>query len=599
MIKRRKSIQNKLLFSFITFSISLSILLIACSYIISSRFVKQRMKEAISLTVDSLAASIDSDFKELQQLCDYLYVNDDLKEAIENDSPTSGDYFKLRSKAYQSIETYTFSHSRDNINYITILGENGYSLVYAINKADIYIDANMSFSYDSIIEENDFTSHHTVWGAIETDTFYPANKNTVEVTHIPLYRVLKNKNYSKDIGIICLSINPRLFYDRIEQYNISTYGEECSVLILDNKKQILNQEAHPLSTLEIHKIFTSVDSETRFCQPLNNSYVYYVKDISNDWTILCAIPETTLLKGNEYLTTLSLICFPICVMLCAFIHYYIFRRIFKPIRDYEKTLNQIANGQASLRIDINSDDEIGMLGTNINHMLNQIEALNTENLNNQLKLRDAFYQEKLAQINPHFLYNTLNSIRWMAMISQNMSIKRAIDSLWLISKYNMDSSNTYFVKLKDEIEIVKEYIYLQKLRYANKFSIEWNYSEHILDFPCPKLLLQPIIENAIVHGAYPTPDETMIIISCYMENDHLILNVYDDGCGMKEDVRIMLLNYQKGIFSKGSGFKNVLERLYYLYQDKFILDIQSQPEEYTNILIKLPVAHHLDDSDKL
>lgn len=182
------------------------------------------------------------------------------------------------------------------------------------------------------------------------------------------------------------------------------------------------------------------------------------------------------------------------------------------------------------------------------------------------------------------------------MISENMSIKRAIDSLWLISKYNMDSKSTYFVTLKDEIEIVKEYIYLQKLRYANKFTIEWNYSEHILECPCPKLLLQPIVENAIVHGAYPSDAETIIIISCYLENDYLVLNVYDDGCGMNADIRTMLLNYQKGIFSKGSGFKNVLERLYYLYQDHFILDIQSEPGEYTNILIKLPVTHSINES---
>lgn len=370
---------------------------------------------------------------------------------------------------------------------------------------------------------------------------------------------------------------------------MSAYGQECSIIVLDNKNQVLNPDACNLDENEIERIITS-SLESSFIELPDSKHTYYVKPVNDGWNLLCAIPEPALLKDNPFVTVLSLICIPLCILLCSLLHYYIVRHIFLPIHTYGKTLKEIASGHSSLRIHPITYDEIGILGEDINHMLDKIEQLNQDNLNIQLKLHDAFYQERLTQINPHFLYNTLNSIRWMAMMSNNISIKQAIESLWKISRYNMDSKNTYFVTLKEEIDIVKEYVYLQKLRYANKFTLDWNYSQSILDYPCPKLFLQPIVENAIIHGAYAKSDTTNIIIDFYLEDNFLVFHIFDDGCGMTEEVRQQLLDFKKGKFSPGSGLKNVLERLYYLYQNNYILDIQSTMNEFTSILIKLPLS---------
>ena len=137
-------------------------------------------------------------------------------------------------------------------------------------------------------------------------------------------------------------------------------------------------------------------------------------------------------------------------------------------------------------------------------------------------MRDAIHRACQAQINPHFIYNTLNSIRWLAVMINADSITKAIDAFWQIAKYNTNSKKDYFSTIEKEVEIVKKYVYLQKLSYVNKFDVQWDISDEALKCTCIKFILQPLVENAIIHGAFPRNEECLIYISAYCENDQLV-----------------------------------------------------------------------------
>jgi two-component system sensor histidine kinase YesM len=588
----QKSVQKKLFFSFLALTLMLSFLVGLFSYVLSFNLVKKRITESFSITLDYIRSGIAAKMQRIYHLSDFIFINQTLKDAIQNGGTTTPEAWKLNHAAAETIKQYAISQFYDDINRIAIIGFNGYKLSYNIDYAD-FVDDGLSKYYSKWIKRAKIANGQCVWGGLIARSLNPFNQNSPTIRETLLFRTIKNNNYTANIGMVCIYLNSRFFLNEIQHYyeTYPGYAKQCKVLIIDNYDRVINNDDCFMKHKELTAVLNSKSALTKTGYTISSrKCLAFIKQISGGWRIIGLVPTAFFTAKNSYLFYMSLVAFVLSILVCGLIWFYVSSDIFKPIHTIGETMKRIEKGESALRIQVTTQDEIGQLGQNLNSMLERLDTLNKENLDKELKMLDAMHRARQAQINPHFIYNTLNSIRWLAVMIKAESIKKAIDAFWSIAKYNTNSSNEYFSSVRREIAIVRQYIHLQKISYVNKFEVQWDITPEVLDCECLKFFLQPLVENAIIHGAFPQDEPCAVYISAYSEGEQLVFNIYDNGAGMDEATLRQLQAQADGAALSGHvGLLNLFERFRYAYQDAYSIDISSSLGEFTNIMIKTPL----------
>ena len=229
-------------------------------------------------------------------------------------------------------------------------------------------------------------------------------------------------------------------------------------------------------------------------------------------------------------------------------------------------------------------------------MIKQMHVLMENIIQQQEAKRKSELNALQAQINPHFLYNTLDSIIWMIENENydgSIIMVTALARLFRISL----SKGKNIISVRNEIEHVRNYLTIQNIRYKNKFTYEIQDDENTLDLCCIKLIIQPLVENAIYHSMEFMDGDGEIIIKLYINDDNLFIEVIDNGLGMTEDEAMNLLKKERKNKSKGSGIgiKNVNDRIKIYFGEKYGVSIYSEPDEGTMIRINMPCIRYDED----
>lgn len=264
-------------------------------------------------------------------------------------------------------------------------------------------------------------------------------------------------------------------------------------------------------------------------------------------------------------------------------------KISKPIKELEKCMKLVEEGRFDVEINVEGEYEVVRLSKAFNLMVLKITNLMEQIVKEQEEKRKSEFNALQAQINPHFLYNTLDSVVWMIENEKNQEAVTMITALARLFRISI-SKGKNIITVKEELEHAKNYLIIQKVRYKNKFQFKMEVQEEVLNYSTIKLILQPIIENSIYHGIECSVDEGEIFIYAGIENDKLLLMVKDTGLGMSEELveNILLTEYR---MSKGSGvgIKNVDERIKLCYGKEYGLKIESELEVGTTVKIYLPL----------
>jgi two-component system sensor histidine kinase YesM len=264
-------------------------------------------------------------------------------------------------------------------------------------------------------------------------------------------------------------------------------------------------------------------------------------------------------------------------------------KVTNPIRKLEDSVKDLENGDLNLDIYIGGSHEIQHLGRTINSMVNQMKLLMDDIVKEQEEKRKSELDALQSQINPHFLYNTLDSIVWMVESERYpdaISMVTALASLFRISL----SKGKNIISIKDEIEHAKNYMKIQKVRFKDQFSFKVNIDPEIEEYSTIKLIIQPLLENAIYYGVESMRDEGVITVKGYqMEND-IFIEVTDNGMGIPEEEQILLLTDNTRARKRGSGIGliNVHQRIKLYFGEEYGLQIKSELDEGTTIIIHLP-----------
>ena len=349
---------------------------------------------------------------------------------------------------------------------------------------------------------------------------------------------------------------------------------------------------------EIQEIYGLVkaesDTETHYIRYNHQKLIVSTTQINEMNSTLLGIHDITrevqavLDMRNVFVAAMLLI---LCLL--AMIIDQIVKRMLRQFYSILRSIRLVQKGDLSVRIDAYANDEMGELGEQLNKMLDRIQELMDENMKRQMLVKNSEIRALQNQINAHFIYNVLESIKMMAEIDEKYEISDAITALGKLLRYSMRwvSGN---VKLEEELEYIKSYMVLINLRYDYEIILALNLPEELLSQEIPKMSLQPIVENAILHGIEPLSEDSTIYIKGWIENDDCIIEISDTGQGMT-DAQVRALEdkingavEESGGNGHGIGLKNVQDRIHMSFGGNYGIRIASKYGCYTKIAIRLP-----------
>lgn len=254
-------------------------------------------------------------------------------------------------------------------------------------------------------------------------------------------------------------------------------------------------------------------------------------------------------------------------------------------------IKSFENGDFSSKFEEDGNDELTILARQFNKMAEEITQLLDNIKMNERQKRKLEIQALQAQINPHFLANTLNTVSFIAKLKNETSIETIINAIIELLRDSMKNDDSLHT-VKEEISLLKNYIIIQDYRLMGKFDVEFKVSPQVLDLLIPRFILQPIVENAIIHGIEPSSKRGLITITGTFDRDQLFFSITDNGVGMETED--LVLNSRENPAEKksrfsGLGVSNVNNRIKLMMGDQYGLKVSSEKGIFTTILINLPV----------
>ena len=399
---------------------------------------------------------------------------------------------------------------------------------------------------------------------------------------VSFVRVINDINTQKPIGILAINLPSRFF----EQAYEGLSGETSHFALYDaSGRLICKDNESTFSSLNPENLLQNTREET---DKLFYKSIFTCDTLGDSHFILASRLEVRILDGLPAKLLVALIIG--AFILLAFmwlINTYIAKNVIYPIQRLVDSMAEVQNGWLH-RVSMNvNDDEIGLLKNSYNAMLIEINQLIDELLQKEKTLRMAELDALQEQMKPHFLYNTLDMIRYMALENRTDEVYNMLETLGNFYRRFLSKGSTD-LSLGEEIEIVKSYLTLQRTRFEDIFTDEYEIEEGLSSIRVPRLILQPLVENSIYHGIRPKGEHGVIRVTVKRQEDFLFLSIYDNGIGMSAHQRELLFS---GKDSRSFGFQGTIERIRYYYKTEDVFEIHSTEGEYCEIILKLPLSN--------
>jgi two-component system sensor histidine kinase YesM len=273
--------------------------------------------------------------------------------------------------------------------------------------------------------------------------------------------------------------------------------------------------------------------------------------------------------------------------------------IITPIKRLVEGMKKVESGNKHEDIELDRNDELGYLSESFNKMSKKIDYLVNRIYKEEIALKEAEIKALQAQINPHFLFNTLENINWMAQLNGVPEISDTVSALAKLIDGSIGRGDR-MIAFREELEYIENYMTILKNRYENKLEVIKTLDEELMDIRIPRLLIQPLVENAVKHGVEKSRRNGVIKLDAYRKEGHVVFQVTDNGIGMTpEELEALNLRLQEdalinegnssGAGRKSIGLENVNRRLKLLYGSSYGVEIESSYDEYTKVIVRIPV----------
>lgn len=405
---------------------------------------------------------------------------------------------------------------------------------------------------------------------------------------ITLGRAIYDINTQKQTGILLLNFSTDMLK------NIIAGQEYSGVCILSTDGEYLAGQEELKNYYSPQKLSTEIVNESER-GIFNQAMISYVQMEGYPFVIICKsdVPSNAVVPG-EYVFSFILL-MVVFIFTIAVTVYFVTRHFTRPIMNLANAMKETRESGWMKRVDVKMpNNEIGNLADNYNGMIEYLNDLFVRQRESEQEIQKAQIRVLQEQIKPHFLYNSLECINCMAMEAEALDVQKAIETLGSFYRNSLSKGNRE-ITLKREIGIIRDYMYLQRLRYGDDLKDDYDVAEETLNLFVPKLVLQPLVENSIYHGIRLKGEEGIIRISSWIENNELHLSVYDSGVGMSEESIKEVLEVRpneeesKSETLSGFGLKGTIKRIRYYANNDDAVSIRSENGEFTEIEITLPI----------
>jgi len=576
---RRTSIRKRLLIAFT----SISIFPIITVGIYSIYSYEKSLQSKLSLYSEQVLTEISKNINNVlfryESLTEEIIMDEDIQDGLKNYNKMSDlDKFvyldKLNTQKLNR-RIYGFNNLK-NIHIRLVDGRVLYDLGY-----ELYRDSET----ERILKGTDES---------KSNLYFTYTKSVSGSDCIVISRWINLKeDPDQKLGHLMIVVDEKVFANQI--YRNVNMGKGSKIFICDNNGFVVSSVSAEIEKGSIYNKNGFFDKlkknheENRFTyidNDGNGKNLIAIADISPaKWYLVAQIPFSYInsesVEVRDGVVLVSIIVATVSVVLCMLIYL----SVNIPMKNIVEAAMEISFGKLDTPINDSNNDEVGSLAKGIRIMVEKLKELLENVKKEQTAKREAELKMLQAQINPHFLFNTLNSLKWTAMLSKNNTLCEGLEALSSLLKDTIINKNE-MVTIENEINNLNNYATIQRIRYGNAFSLVYDIEEGLKNVPILKFILQPIVENSIIHGiSDDEQSEIEIKIRIYRMNDKLLIEIKDNGKGF--DV-YGIEHKDKNKKLSGIGLSNVDERIKINYGNEYGINVQSKPGEGTNVSITLP-----------
>ncbi|KRF44035.1 sensor histidine kinase [Paenibacillus sp. Soil787] len=583
---RTLSLRNKLVLTILICLVLPSIVSMNVSSLLTRDAVRSQVADNSQESMRIVNQIVNGQMKNMLYVMNFIQFDEDLQPSIRelgraNDQTDKGDVLAYKQTIIKKMTTVI--NSFGNL-YVTLLLPNG---EYVASYSTFAFNPNEFLRKSWFSDVEKASGYNVKWIGAEPNYSQATDQPYVLAAAKPL------RTNGLTYGYVVVGLELSTIQQLFDQYKNNE-----SMVIVDGQGRILVDKdstaiGHPFPYYDQ----LPAQDGSSFVKVGGEDYILHSNHLTPEWKLVNMSPYKSAAQKIESFRKTDFLIQLFFLILFAVVLLYMVRTLTKPIARLVQTVVRIESGQLSERSNISGGDEVGRLGYVFDRMIDRIERMLEENRREQELKRKAELAMLQAQINPHFLFNVLNSIRLKIMMKGDSENAELISSLSSLLRMTINRNNEY-ISLHEEIEINEHYIRLLNSRHGDRIQLQISAASDTLLFEIPRFLLQPLIENAYIHGLKSKAGE-ITIASRICEDGRLQVEVRDSGVGMPPERLAALRNHLDVVPAQqfqetsspslsGIGLHNVFERLRLIYGHRFEYEIESGPDQGTQIVLRFP-----------
>ncbi|WP_018752002.1 sensor histidine kinase [Paenibacillus sanguinis] len=585
---------NKLILSYIVLITLPLVTLGAGSFYASKNIMLKLAQDNVTEIVQKNNQIIDERLKIIQDDSLSLMVECDLFEIFDNAPSSSSELLAANKRVTEILNRY-FSQSRDlySVELVTrayVYGSkarNTYPPTHFYD-SELYRQAAAQKGRLAWVPTYDYSLMHQLPDLAQSDIEYRFLFSAVRQLNPSCVRndVIVRAEAGSEKPILVMNFQDRLYADLFRN---SIPIEGATFLVVSKEGRIISHENAELVGQRpvlpwLAEIQNRGSGASYITEDGQQMIACFVTSTVTGWTSVALIPPDALTKDIAQTIIFFILTLGASLLLLSLLFAYLISiRITSPIRKLLLAIKRVSGGDFNARIKVEDKDELGHVLLKFNSMNEEVKQLIEENYVVKLRERETEILALNIQLNPHFLYNTLNIINWMALYGEKDQVSRMVVSLSRMLHYTTDNRKDLMPLFKD-LGWLRDYISIMSSRFENRFRVDYDIEPELLEFPVPKLFLQPLIENSIIHGLRDMESGGLITIYGRRREEYIEFCVEDNGCGMTPE------RLQEALADSSShiGIKNIDKRIKLLYGPAYGVHIESVPEFGTRVKLIIP-----------
>ena len=578
-IGKFSSIQSVIFATVAVLVLSAVVIVTGVSMKFTNTSIFENSSEYTHTIIQQMNQNIDSYIDYMENIAYLISSNEDVQDYLFDEKIDNEGRYRILNQ-FQTI-----LDSRSDIRNVGIISKNGRMLINDGSKSvNQDLDLNTQEWYATALEKPN--------GPILTSSHVQHIISGERPWVITLSRGIRDRSGSGEKeGVFFIDLNYSAISGLCDQ---STVGTKGYAFILDAKGNIVyhpqQQQLYNELQTENISLIMDTDEDTVLTGTGNDGKLYSIsRSEKTGWTVVDCTNVKELLSKSRQAQSVYVLTAIILVIVALLFSRFMARSITLPIQKLRDSMKKVQEGDFSVSdVVVDSKNEIGSLTKSFDVMTHRIHELMEQNVHEQEEKRKSELKALQSQINPHFLYNTLDSIIWMSEGKKNEEVVLMTASLARLLRQSI-SNEDEVVPIANEVEYARGYLTIQKMRYKDKLEFQIEVDPSILYIPLIKLVLQPIIENAIYHGLKYKESKGLLIVKGFMKDGNAVLQVIDDGVGMDEETLAHIYDKHKvNYHSNGVGVYNVQKRLKLYYGEDYGITYTSELGKGTTATITIP-----------